>query len=597
MNTVQLLARLSRYVFRYAGQLVFLIIIGLLGVVFEVLKPLPIKLVIDNVLGSQPVPALLTRLTGPAAFVHDKSQLLLALVVFTGVVTIGGAVFSAAVVRLTVALGRKLVYDLSLELYRKLQQMSLTFYAQNKLGDLLTRITGDVFVVYFVVAQIIVPAIISVVCMGAMLYVMVQLDLVLALIAISVVPLLILALALFFKPMDQTTAAQFARQGELSAFVQQSLTGIKTIQSFAREQLMFQKLEQQAADFGNAFQKATVVGTTYNQLTALITGLAAAALLGVGAYRGLQGHLTAGDLFIFIGYVSALYAPVNALSTAVGAAIAVVSRSRRVFEILDSEDVVPEVPGAVALDASGLITFHDVSFGYATSSGPPREVLQGISFQVLPGQVIAIVGPTGAGKTSIISLLLRFYDPWRGHISLDGLDLRELQLQSLRENMSLVLQEPLLFPISILDNIRFGNPEATMEEVVEAAQAAQAHDFIRKLPDGYDTVVGELSATLSGGEKQRIAIARAFLKKAPILILDEPTSALDSLTEARIFKALDRFAQRKTVFIISHKFSTIRHADQIVIIKDGQVAEHGTHQDLLARGEVYADLYKHQHIS
>lgn len=597
MRTVQLFARLWRYVFHYTGQLLLLIFIGLIGVGFEVLKPLPIKLVIDNVLATNPLPFGLERLPGADRLVHDKPQLLLALVVFTAVVTVGSAMFSAAVVRLTVNLGRKLVYDLSVEIYHKLLCLSPDFYRQHKLGDLLQRITGDVFVVYFVVAQIIVPGIISVVCMAAMCYVMVQLDFLLALIAMSVVPLLVLALALFYKPMDQTTAEQFARQGSVSAFVQQSLAGIRTIQCFARERMMQRKLEQEAAEFGQAFQKATVVGTTYNQLTALITGMASAALLGVGAYRGLQGQLTAGDLFIFLGYVSALYAPVNALSTAVGAAIAVGARSRRVFDILDAKEVVPEAKQAVAVSASGLLCFEEVSFGYTDENGSTREVLTDINFQVLPGQMVAVVGPTGAGKTSITSLLLRFYDPWRGRITLDGLDLRELQVQSLRENISVVPQEPLLFPISILDNIRFGYPEASMEDVREAAQAAQAHDFIQRLPAGYHTVVGELSTTLSGGEKQRISLARAFLKKAPLLILDEPTSALDSLTEARIFQAIDRFAHRQTIFIISHKFSTIRHADQILIIQDGRVAEYGTHQDLLARGAVYAGLYKHQHIS
>ena len=597
MRTVQLITRLSQYVFRYPVKLLLLIFIGLIGVVFEVLKPLPIKLVIDNVLGHQPLPAVVKQWAGNPTWTQDKGQFLLVLILFMAVVTIGSAVLSAVVIRLTVNLGSRLVHELSLDLYRKLQQMSLTFYAQHKLGDILLRITGDVFVVYFVVAQIIVPTIVSLVCVGAMLYVMVQLDLVLALIALAVVPLLILALAGFAKPMERTTAEQFARQGTLSAFVQQSLAGIKTVQSFAREQLMYHELEQQTAAFSAAFQKATVVATTYNQFTALITGLASAALLGVGAYRSLHHHLTAGDLFIFIGYVGALYGPVNSLSTAVGTAIAVVTRSRRVFEILDSQEIVAERDDAVPLNASGLISFDKVSFGYGPPKGSAREVLKGISFQVLPGQVVAIVGSTGAGKTSIISLLLRFYDPWQGGISFDGFDLRELQLHSLRENISLVLQEPLLFPISILENIRFGNPGASLEKVVEAAKAAQAHNFIQKLPEGYHTLVGELSATLSGGEKQRIAIARAFLKKAPILILDEPTSALDSLTEARIFDAIARFTHRKTIFIISHKFSTIRHADQIILIQDGQVAEQGTHQELLARDQVYADLYKHQHIS
>ncbi|GAA4013948.1 hypothetical protein GCM10022408_28860 [Hymenobacter fastidiosus] len=299
MRNVQLLARLWRHVFHCTSQLLLLMVIGLASLGLGAVKPLPIKLVIHNVLGTMPLPFGLERWPGAARFAYDQPQLLLVLVVFTAVVTVGSAAFSAAVVRLTVSLGHKLVYNLSLKLYHKMLRMSPTFYAQHKLGDLLQRITGDVFVVYFVVAYIVVPGIISLMCMTAMGYVMVQLDLLLALIAMSVVPLLVLALALFYKPMDQTTAEHFARQGALSAFVQQSLTGIRTIQSFGRERLMQQQIEQQVAEFGQAFQQAPVVGTTYNPLTALITGLASAALLGAGAYRGRQGHLTAGDLFLF----------------------------------------------------------------------------------------------------------------------------------------------------------------------------------------------------------------------------------------------------------------------------------------------------------
>ena len=302
------------------------------------------------------------------------------------------------------------------------------------------------------------------------------------------------------------------------------------------------------------------------------------------------------ELFIFLGYLTALYGPVNSLTTAIGATIAVAVRGKRVFDILDSDEVVKEKPNAVELkQASGEIEFRNVTFGYGNALSQP--VLQNISFKVSPGQVVAIVGATGSGKTSLISLLSRFYDPWKGSIHFDGINTADMKLHSLRENISLVLQEPFIFPMSIAENIAFGNPEASFEELVEAAKGAQAHGFISKLPEGYHTVVSESGASLSGGEKQRIAIARAFLKKAPVLILDEPTSAVDALTESKIFKALGQFTEGKTVFLISHRLSTIKHADQIITIKDGQVVERGTHQSLLQENNVYAGLYKYQHIT
>jgi ABC-type multidrug transport system fused ATPase/permease subunit len=310
----------------------------------------------------------------------------------------------------------------------------------------------------------------------------------------------------------------------------------------------------------------------------------------------LSGNLSIGDLFLFLGYLSALYGPVNSLTTAIGATIAIGARGKRVMDILDSNETMKEQAHAVEIHhPRGEIEFRNVTFGYGSSSQQP--VLKNISFKVPPGQVVALVGATGTGKTSIISLLARFYDPWKGSILFDGIDISHLKLHSLRENISLVLQDPFIFPMTIADNIAFGNPEASFDEIVDAAKASRAHEFISKLPEKYETMISEAGSSLSGGEKQRIAIARAFLKKASVLILDEPTSAVDALTEAKIFEAISRFAKGKTVFLISHRLSTIKHADQIITIKDGQVVERGTHQSLLEENKVYAGLYKYQHIT
>jgi len=316
--------------------------------------------------------------------------------------------------------------------------------------------------------------------------------------------------------------------------------------------------------------------------------------------RVLAGQLSLGDLLVFLGYLAALYGPVSELSLSVGYAVQVVARGRRMFEVIDSAEEVPESPDAMNLNcARGEVAFEDVTFGYRTDDPrqSPRPILRDVSFRARPGQVTAIVGATGAGKSSLVALLPRFYDPWKGRILVDGHDVRNLSLKSLRENVSLVLQEPFLFPMSIADNIAFGRPEATRAQIIAASQAAQAHEFVERLPQGYDTVIGEKGDSLSGGERQRIAIARAALKDAPILILDEPTSALDARTETQIFEALSRLMQDKTTFIISHRLSTIRRAEQVLVLEDGCIVERGTHESLLAKGNVYAGLYKHQHLA
>ncbi len=598
MKRFYVLKRLWSYISKYKARLLLLAFLGLLGVLFEVAKPLPIKLVIDNVLSDRPLPSLVQTLFFNSPLLANKPQLLMAFIALLVIIVVGSTVTTLVLFKYTISLAQRLVYDLTIDFFSKLQRLSLSFYTKNLVGDLLQRMSGDVFVVYFLVAQIILPAVASLVCLGAMFYIMASIDMVLALVAFSVVPALGILLAFFVKPMNDTTQVQYKTQGLFSAFVQQSLSSMKVIQAFGRESFMQQKLKEHAQEFSQAFVIANKVSMTYNQLTILITGLISAVLLSLGAYRGMHGLLSAGDLIVFLLYLPALYSPVNSLATAVGGAIAISARGKRVFDILDSEEIVEESPDAINLASpKGAIEFQNVSFGYESPDGADRQILNNISFKVEPGQVIAIVGPTGTGKTSLISLLCRFYDPWEGKVLVDGIDIADLKLHSLRENISLVLQEPFLFPMSIAENIAFGNPDASFEEITEAAKAAQIHDFILKLPNGYDTKLSEAGGSISGGERQRISIARAFLKKAPILILDEPTSAVDAHTEAKIFKALNKFSKGKTVFLISHRLSTIKHADQIITIQNGTIVEMGTHDALIQKGSLYADLYKYHHFN
>jgi ATP-binding cassette subfamily B protein len=596
MNNIYVLKRLLSYVRRLKFRLIVLILISLLGVVIEVAKPFPVKVVIDNVFSGQPLSNLISGFFGDN--IPDKPHLIFYCVMLIALITITGAIISITVSNLTVKLSQSLVYDLCTDLFSKLQQLSLSFYSRNQVGDLMQRITADVFVVYFLVAQIIVPVVTSFICLCAMFYVMARIDTALAFIALSVVPLLGITLTYFNKPMNDSTHHQHTAQGEMSSFLQQSLSSVKIIQAFARESFINKKLRNHAWKFGTAFEKATRTANKYNLVVSLITGLASAGLIGLGAYKGLKGHLSIGDLYIFLGYIAALYGPVNSLSTAIGTAVVISSRGKRVFEILDSQEVVKIKPGAHVFEyLNGDVKFENVAFGYGLDKNKDRAVLNDINFHVMPGQVVAIVGETGSGKTSLISMIARFYDPWSGKVLIDGFDLRDVDVHSLREHISLVLQDAFLFPMSITDNIAFGNPSAIFDEIVEAAKNAEAHDFIQRLPEKYNTIITESGASLSGGEKQRIALARAFLKKSSILILDEPTSAMDALTESKIIKQLQNIAKNKTVFLISHRLSTIKNADLIITLRDGRVVEAGTHENLLDNADVYASLYKHQHIS
>ncbi|GAA4452746.1 ABC transporter ATP-binding protein [Nibrella saemangeumensis] len=597
MKKVSLLFRLLRYVSNYKLKLLGLILIALTGVGFEVLKPLPIKVIIDSVLSTKPLPNSVLNLAGNSAWMADKGVLLVCCLAIMAISAAGSALFSFWVTSYMAGFCQRLVNDLSIELYNKLQRLSLTFYHHNKIGDLLQRLSSDVFVIYYLVAQIIVPATSSVISLGAMFYIMASINLELALVALSIVPLLVIALLVFTKPMEKTTERQYQNFGSLSAFVQQSLASMRVIQAFARENLMRRKMETHVLDYNQSFLKATQVSAGYNQLSSLITGLVAVIVVGLGAVQGMNGTISAGDLFVFLGYITALYGPVNSLSIAIGTSVVISSRSKRLFEILDSQEFVTDNPSAIAPSGIfGQVQFENVDFGYGLQNEGKRT-LRNINLTVPAGQTVAIVGPTGAGKSSLISLLSRFYDPWKGRITLDGQDLRDLPLPFLRENVALVLQEPFLFPMTIAENIGFGNPDATPDEIRAAAQAAQAHDFIVRLPQGYDTVITETGTSLSGGERQRISLARAFLKQAPILILDEPTSALDALTEAKVFAALNSMTFGKTVFIITHRLSAIKHADLIITLKDGAIVESGTHQNLLATGNTYAQMYNHQQIA
>ncbi|HKS08028.1 MAG TPA: ABC transporter ATP-binding protein [Pyrinomonadaceae bacterium] len=591
---MRIFLRLLAYTTRHKASLCLAGLFALLGVVVELARPWPVKIVVDHVLAGRPMPPWLATVVAYLPGAGTPRGLLVWSVGVALAVAVGGGALSLLSLSIGLRVCQRLVLDLLLDLFVKLQRLSLRFHSRHKIGDLLQRVSGDVLVVFFAVTQVALPIVVATLTLLGMFVVMLRLDAGLSFVALGVIPLLVGSLLLFAQPLQASSRGNWKSQGALMALVEQSLSGIKVIQGFARESYMLRKVEVEGVKLVEAGRRAALVTASNNQAATVITGAAAALMLYLGASRVMDGRLSLGDLLIFIGYLTALYGPVSALGTAAGYGIAVVTRSRRVFQILDSDEEVSERADAIVIKrARGEVVFEDVSFGYDDDAA----ILQSVSLTASPGQITAIVGATGAGKTSLVSLLSRFYDPQGGRILLDGHDLRDLSLKSLRENVSLVLQEPFLFPLSVADNIAFGRPGATRQEIVAAARAAHAHDFIEQLPEGYDTVLNERGGQLSGGERQRIAIARAVLKDAPVLILDEPTSALDAHTEGKIFEALSRLMKDRTTFIISHRLSTIRRADQILALEDGRVVERGTHESLLAAGRTYAHLYERQHIA
>jgi ATP-binding cassette subfamily B protein/subfamily B ATP-binding cassette protein MsbA len=325
-----------------------------------------------------------------------------------------------------------------------------------------------------------------------------------------------------------------------------------------------------------------------------VMALGTAALIGVGGAHVIDHHITVGGLLVFLAYLASLYAPLETLATVSAGLANAAASSRRVFDVLDAAEEVSDRPGARALvgRAAGHVVFRGVSFGYE----PDRPVLVDIDLEAHPGETVALVGRTGAGKSTLMSLVPRFFDPWAGRVTLDGTDVRDLTLASVRQQVALVLQEPFLLPVSIADNIAYGRADATRADVVAAAEAANAAEFVASLPAGFDTVIGERGATLSGGQRQRIAIARALVRDAPVLILDEPTAALDAETEALLLEALDRLMVGRTTFIIAHRLSTIRGADRIAVLEEGRVVELGTHDDLVGRGGAYERFHRLQAV-
>jgi subfamily B ATP-binding cassette protein MsbA len=582
--------KLARLVKPYAGSLsVALIAVageGLAGL----LEPWPLKIVFDSVSGSKPLPAwLASRL--PAMLTADKMAMLDLAAIAVVSIAIVDAAFSYIEKYATTSAGQWMMHDLRRRVYCHIQHLSLGFHAQTRTGDLISRITSDVEAIQSFIVSDLLGLVIDVLTLGGMAAVMFYLNWRFTLIALSVAPLLF-AVSFFYTRRSKKASRNVRRkESEIVSLLQEVLSAIGVVKAFGREDYEQQRLERESAESVHLALHARTLKAKLSPLVGVIVALGTALVLWYGGALVVGGTLSAGSLVVFIWYLGRMYKPMEDFAKMTDAFTKAAVGYERIREVMETPPTVRDMPGAKpAPRLRGQIEFQNVGFTYSGD----RPILSDVVLKAEAGRMTALVGPTGSGKSTIGALIGRLYDPNTGAVTIDGMDLRELEQKSLHDQISYVLQDNILFHAPIWQNIAYGKPDATRDQVLRAAELANAHDFIVTFSDGYDTMVGERGVTLSGGQRQRIAIARAIIRDTPILIMDEPSSGLDAASEELVFEALDRLIEGKTAIVIAHRFSTIRRAHNIFVVEDGRIVESGTHEQLLPSGGLYAKLYELQ---
>jgi len=556
----------------------------------DLLDPWPLKVVFDHVLGSKPTPPWMTSIA-TSTFGTDKFALLSFAALAVLVIAIAGALSSYAEKYLTTSVGQWVMHDLRRTLYHHIQRLSLSYHDKKRTGDLISTVTSDIASIQDVISNVLLGVVVNVMTLLGMIAVMFYLNWRFTLIALSVAPALALVVYSFTRRIKQASREVRKKEGEVVSILEEVLSSIRVVKAFTREDYEQRRFERQSEESVEMALRARGVKAKLAPIVQVIVAGGTCVVLWYGTRLVLSGQLTSGSLLVFLLYLGKMYKPMRELSKMTDTISKAVVGFERIQEVLDTERLVRNLRGSRnAPRFKGQIEFDHVYFAY--EDGNP--ILKDLNLNIKPGQVAALVGPTGAGKTTIVSLIPRFYDPTAGAVKIDGTDVRKFKIKSVRQQISFVLQESLLFRATIRQNIAYGRPEAKREEIVEAAKLANAHEFIERMPQGYDTMVGERGETLSGGQRQRIAIARAVIRNAPILILDEPSSGLDAVSEELVFDALTRLMEGKTSIVIAHRLSTIRRADVIFVVDKGVVVESGTHEELLAHGGLYSEFYEIQ---
>ncbi len=552
----------------YWWHIVLLFIVSISAVPLALVSPLPIKMVVDNVLGSQPIPGYVRILAPNPSQVSKDYVTVLAVAILLGS-TVLAYLQNLLSVWSTNKVGNRMTLDMRARLFRQMQRVSILYHDTKGAADSTYRVMNDAPWLRWLTIDTWLPIITSALTLTAMIVVTMSLDWELALIALAVTPFLLLITVVFRKRLRMGWRRVKTTESAAMSKTQESLSAARVVKAFGQEERQSEEFYSRFSENATATLKVFVQGGVYNLLVGVVTaiGLAATLLVGIGHVE--SGVLTLGGLLMVNYYLTQLYSPLRNLGQKMLDMQMSLAGMERFLTILDEKSDVPESPNARPLvRAEGKIAFENVSFGYK----PPHTVLRNVSFLLPPGTRLGVVGPTGAGKTTLSSLILRFFDPTEGTITLDDVDLKSYKIAHLRNQFAVVLQDTLLFSTTISENIRFARPEATMNEVVAAAKAANAHDFISSLPEGYDTLVGERGMRLSGGERQRISLARAFLKDAPVLILDEPTSSLDINTETGVLDAIQRLMSGRTTLMIGHRASALRNCNMILVLENGRMS-------------------------
>jgi len=568
--------RVLRYYQLFWGKTIIGLSLSLVGIGLNLLKPWPFKIIVDDFLRPTPVARGDWRTWVPL--------LCLALVV----IQVAWGIINWITNYLFVKIGLQALLKLRTDLYAHLQRLSLKFHDARRSADSSFRVAYDSQAIQTIYNKGFTNIFASIIALIGTFIVMLRLDWLLTLLSLAIVPLIVGAIYFFARRIRSESTSIQEQESAVLAQAQEGLSSIRMVHAFGREDFEVMQFHQRAQQSLQANLRLTLTNVNSALVISTLMVIGTAAMYYVGTLHVLAGTLSLGSLLVFSAYLLMLYQPLESLTYTAWAMEGATAGAKRCFEVLDSQDDVRDSPNAVDISsAKGAIAFRSVDFGYAES----RIVLRDVNLSIAPNQIIGLVGGTGAGKSTLLSLVPRFYDPTAGSVILDGRDVREITKKSLRAQIAIVLQDTLLFSTTVRENIAYGRSDATEEEIIEAARRAQADEFIRQMPQGYDNLVGERGGHLSVGQRQRIGIARAFLKNAPILLLDEPTSALDPSTEAAIMETIKELMHGRTTLIATHRLATIHNLDQIIVLEHGRIIEQGRGPELLTRGGVYAKLY------